>query len=161
MQAFDASSIVYAWDNYPPDQFPALWRWLSGEVKAKRLVVCEIALGEVQQKFPDPFNWMKNQEIEVITMTADALQVAASIKSELGIEGEKFYGKGVGESDILIIASAYVEGHELISNEERQPKVPRAGRNMKIPAVCDLESISVPCKSFVELLKQSGKVFGK
>ena len=161
MRAFDASSIVYAWDNYPPEQFPALWRWISGEIDSQRLVICEVAYEEVRRKFVEPFNWLKEQDINVVPMTAGALGIAAAIKSELGIVGDKFHGKGVGENDIFIIASACEEGHELISNEERQPQVVRAGRNMKIPAVCGLELVSVPCKSFIELLKESGKVFGK
>jgi len=32
MSLFDASSIIYAWDNYPPELFPPLWDWLEEEL---------------------------------------------------------------------------------------------------------------------------------
>ena len=32
MQTFDASSMIYAWDNYPIEQFPPLWDWMGVQV---------------------------------------------------------------------------------------------------------------------------------
>lgn len=161
MRAFDASSIIHAWDNYPPGQFPAVWRWLAQEIASQRIVICEVAYHEVERKFVDPFKWLKEQDIEVISMNTDMLAVAASIKSDLEIEGDKYHGKGVGENDILIVASACVEGHELITNEERQRTLPKVLAKYKIPAVCDLDSVAVPCIAFIDLIKGSGEVFGE
>lgn len=31
MLAFDASSIIHGWDNYPIEQFPGLWAWMGDE----------------------------------------------------------------------------------------------------------------------------------
>lgn len=33
MQVFDASSMIYAWDNYPEGQFPGLWKWVETGVE--------------------------------------------------------------------------------------------------------------------------------
>lgn len=32
----DASSAIYAWDNYPIALFPDLWEWLRNKLKAKK-----------------------------------------------------------------------------------------------------------------------------
>lgn len=160
MQAFDASSIVYAWDNYPPSHFPHLWKWLSQEIKSKKLVISEVAFEEVKRKFPDPEKWLKDQDISKVAMSIEALHKARQIKDDLGLVGDNYHGKGVGENDILIVASACVEGHELVTNEERQPTLPKNLAKMKIPAVCAMESVSVPCMTFLELMKNSGEVFG-
>lgn len=161
MRALDASSIIHAWDNYPLNQFPPLWRWLAHEVEARRIVICEVALAEVERKFPECAKWLKTQKIQQIAMTDEPLRMALTIKAELGIEGDNYHAKGVGENDILIVASASVAGQVLISNEERQPTLPTDKRRMKIPAVCNLDLVAVECKTFVELIKESGMVFGE
>lgn len=118
-------------------------------------------MDEVEKKFPAPAKWLKEQNIERIEINADMLLIAKDIKDELEIVGEAYHGKGVGEYDIVIIACACAEGHELISNEERQPTLPNVLAKYKIPAVCDLDSVAVPCIAFIDLIRGSGKVFGK
>jgi Domain of unknown function (DUF4411) len=39
MQVFDASSMIYAWDNYPMRQFPGLWEWMATQIEEKKLVM--------------------------------------------------------------------------------------------------------------------------
>jgi len=53
MQVFDASSMVYAWDNYPIRQFPGLWEWMADQIAEKILVMPGVALKEVTHKMPD------------------------------------------------------------------------------------------------------------
>jgi len=69
------------------------------------------------------------------------------------------YRKGVGENDILIIATARAHGAELVSDEGTQTKLPDVMANMKIPAVCDMAAVSVPCISFVKYIKRSDVIF--
>ena len=39
MYSFDASSMIHAWDNYPPENplFGALWCWVAEKPQAKKL----------------------------------------------------------------------------------------------------------------------------
>ena len=39
MYSFDASSMIHAWDNYPPENqlFGALWGWVAEKPQAKKL----------------------------------------------------------------------------------------------------------------------------
>ena len=53
MQMLDASSIIYAWDNYPEPQFPPLWRWLAAQINQKALAIAQCALEEVKKKTPE------------------------------------------------------------------------------------------------------------
>jgi len=43
MQTFDASSMIYAWDNYPPGQFPGLWEWMGKQIELEEFVMSEVA----------------------------------------------------------------------------------------------------------------------
>lgn len=159
MLVFDASAIIHAWDHYPPMQFPPLWRWLASRIKKNELGICEVARSEVEKRSPDCHQWLAEQGITCVEMTDIAVKKAAEIKSLLGIVNERYNPAGVAENDILIVASAFVERQELISNERRQPDLPQNKAKYKIPAVCVMQEIAVPCIDFLTLIKQSGEVF--
>ena len=53
MKVFDASSIIHAWDDYPFEQFPPLWDWMSEQIDAGEIVIPRVALDEVAQISPD------------------------------------------------------------------------------------------------------------
>ena len=53
MQVFDASSFVYAWDNYPIAQFPGMWRWMAAQMSDRNIVMASVALTEVGHVAPD------------------------------------------------------------------------------------------------------------
>ena len=59
MQVFDASSMIYAWDNYPVHQFPGLWDWMASQIKGKQLVMPSVAFEEVEHKAPDCGEWLR------------------------------------------------------------------------------------------------------
>jgi predicted nucleic acid-binding protein len=105
MRVFDASSMIYAWDNYPVQQFPGLWKWMAGQIGAGELAMPSVALEEVAHKAPECAEWLKACDIEVLEINNAILQDAMRIKNLLGIVGDK-YGGGVGENDLLIIATA-------------------------------------------------------
>jgi len=159
MRVFDASSMIYAWDNYPIGQFPPLWEWMASQIEAKELVMSSVAFDEVNHKTPDCGVWLKDNNLEQLAISNAIVQEAKRIKGLLGIVDDNYHAKGVGENDILIIATARLHGAELVSDEERQTTLPRILSKRKIPAVCDMTGVSVPCINFIEYIKASGAVF--
>ncbi len=155
----DASSIIYAWDNYPIEQFPKVWEWLCEEVNNKSLAISKVAFEEVKRKMPECATWMDNCRIEKLDITNEILKFALSIHKLLGIEGDDYHPDGVGENDIIIIATAKLLGAVLISDEKKQPGLPKNKKRYKIPAVCRLSEIDIECISFLEYLKTSKRVF--
>jgi predicted nucleic acid-binding protein len=159
MRVFDASSMIYAWDNYPVRQFPPLWEWMASQIEAKQLVMPSVAFEEVQHKTPDCGEWLKDNNLEQLAISNAILQDARRIKGLLGIVDDNYHPKGVGENDILIIATARQHGAELVSDEERQTNLPQVSSKRKIPAVCVMQTVSVSCINFIEYIKASGAVF--
>ena len=159
MQAFDASSMVYAWDNYPIRQFPGLWEWISEQIAKRILVIPDVALEEVSKEAPECGQWLKESNIKLLDVNNAIVQDAMRIKGLLGIVGDRYHPKGVGENDILIIAASRAHGAELISDEGKQNQLPDKMAKRKIPAVCDMAEVSVPCINFVEYIKRSDAIF--
>ena len=160
MRDIDASSIVYGWDNYPIGQFPGLWNWIADQITSRELSMSRVAYDEVSVVSPECTEWLRNCEIVRREITNEIINAALAIKSELGIQNDNFHVDGVGENDILIIASAKVSGVELISDENKQETLPHNLRKYKMPAVCKMQSVAVSCINFVEYIKQSNRVFG-
>ena len=160
MQAFDASSMIYAWDNYPIRQFPGLWQWMATQMEEKRLAMPMAAFEvEVAKKTPDCADWLKDHDLYILKITNSILQEALRIKQLIGIKDDKYYANGVGENDLLIIATASIHRAELISDEERQTLLPKVSGRRKIPAVCAMKEVAVPCISFIEFIKRSEVIF--
>jgi predicted nucleic acid-binding protein len=160
MQVFDASSMIYAWDNYPLGQFPKLWRWLSAEIAAGTLMIPAIAFDEVQHKSPDCAIWLNDQSITKLPMTNAIAQGALLIKNNLRIDGDKYHPNGVGENDLFIIVTARENGAELVSDERRQVTPPIIQAKRKIPSVCGMLDVNVTCIAFIDYIKRSEQVFG-
>lgn len=128
MQAFDASSMIHAWDHYPEGQFPGLWTWMGEQVESGQFVMSKVAFEQVDDKVPECAKRLKEDAIQLLPTTNDTLWNALMINGLLGIENDQ-YGTGVGEKDILIIASAKEHGQELVSNENRQNNLPGNMKN--------------------------------
>lgn len=159
MHVLDASAILSAWDNYPPNQFPGLWDWVDEMIQTKELVIAEVALEEVKHKSPDCAMRLKSGDIQVLPVTSAILARANKIKGMIGVTDDRFHGKGVDENDLLIIATAQERGVGLLSDEGRQTRFPDEPRKAKIPAVCGLAGVSVHCMNFREYMILSGRVF--
>ena len=159
MRVFDASSMIYAWDNYPIGQFPPLWKWMASQIEAKELVMPSVAFDEVNHKTPDCGEWLKDNNLEQLAISNAIVQEAKRIKGLIGIVDDNYHAKGVGENDILIIATARLHGAELVSDEEEQTTKPKVSSKRKIPAVCAMPVVSVSCINFIKYIKASGEVF--
>lgn len=159
MQVFDASSMIYAWDNYPLRQFPGLWEWMATQIEEKKLAMPSVAFDEVASKTPDCGEWLKKNDLEQLETNNAIVQDAMRIKGLLGIVDDNYHPKGVGENDILIIASARAHGAELVSDEKRQMHPLDIPAKQKIPAVCAMPDVSVACITFIEFIKRSDVIF--
>ncbi|XVN18004.1 DUF4411 family protein [Pseudomonas corrugata] len=102
---FDASSMLYAWDNYPIAQFPGLWAWMADRVMQGVIRMSEVAAEEVGHKAPECVTWLKDAGLQKMPVTEAILLEAFRIKGLLEIEEDK-YGAGVDENDLYIIATA-------------------------------------------------------
>ncbi|HEY8035969.1 MAG TPA: DUF4411 family protein [Methylobacter sp.] len=151
--------MIYAWDNYPIRQFPGLWEWMATQVEERLLVMPRVAFEEVAHKTPDCGEWLRNNGLELIEISNAIIQDALRIKRLLGIVDDK-YRSGVGENDLLIIATAREQNAELVSDERKQIDLPKELSNYKIPAVCGMAQVSVACINFIEYIKRSDVVFG-
>src|SRR6478672_7026640 len=109
-QAFDASSIIYAWDNYPEPQFPPLWTWIARQINQGELQMSRVACEEVDEKAPDCGQWLRAQNLRGLEIGDDITQEAMRIKGLLNIVADNYHAKGVNENDVLIIATARVLG---------------------------------------------------
>lgn len=158
MHVFDASSILFAWDNYPIEKFPPLWNWMAIQVGEHQFAISQVAYDEVKQKSPECGKWLEVNEIQRLPLSNEILHLALSIKQTLGITEEN-YGKGVGENDLFIIATAKTFGLTLISEERRQLNPPKEMKNRKIPSVCNLKEVDVVCVHFIDLIKETDVVF--
>lgn len=90
MLVFDASSIIYAWDNYPIKQFPGLWEWMEKEIEDGKFKIPDVAYDEVGDNAPECQKWLKNVDIERLPITSGILSKALFIKNLLGIEEDQY-----------------------------------------------------------------------
>ena len=159
MQAFDASSMIYAWDNYPFEQFPPLWEWMGSLISQVQIVMSTVAFEEVSHKTPDCCEWLESVSLQRFPMSNSILKEASRIKVLIGVEDDGYDPRGVDENDLFIIASAKISGLSLVSDEAKQPNRPVNPRKYKIPLVCGLNTVSVNCVNYLDFIKASKAVF--
>nr|WP_242523111.1 DUF4411 family protein [Thiocystis minor] len=150
--------MIHAWDNYPLRQFPGLWEWMADQIAKKHLVMPDVAFEEVMGKTPDCGQWLKDNHLERLDINNAVLQEAMRLKGLLGIVGDQYHVKGVGENDILIIATALVYQAKLVSDEGMQHSTVIPAKR-KIPTVCAMPEVAVSCVKFIEFIKRSGTIF--
>jgi predicted nucleic acid-binding protein len=150
--------MIYAWDNYPVRQFPGLWRWIAVQVTEKQMVMPVVAFEEVFHKTKECGAWLKDNNLQKLEIGNAIIHDAMRIKGLIGVINDNFRG-GVGENDLLIIATARIHHAELVSDEARQLKLPELRAKYKIPAVCAMAEVDISCINFIEYIKRSNEVF--
>lgn len=160
MRVLDTSAIIYGWDNYPPDQFPGLWRWLAHELKTHELAIPVVALEEVGHMAPECAQWLKSVNALKLPVSEAVLMTAMTIKQSIGVMNDQYHPKGVDENDLLIIAAAKINKADLITNEARQFGAQTVYKKYRIPAVCDMNSVDVVSLNFLEYIRKSQQIFG-
>ena len=159
MKVFDASSLIHAWNNYPFEQFPPFWDWLTNQIDAQEIVIPREALTEVSQISPEYHGWLTGNELQIIEVSNDIANEASRIKRLIGVVNDNYHPKGVDENDIIIISTAKILGVGLVSDESRQADIPKEPRKRKIPSVCGIATIDVRCMNLVSFFKDSGQIF--
>ena len=157
---FDASGIIYAWDEYPIANFPKFWEWIDAEIRAGNCVISQVALDEVSHKYEECAKWLRDKGIRQIGLTDEILRLANEIKTLLEID-EEAYGAGVDENDLMIIAAARIEADVVLKQESRQAfDLTRRKKNYKIPAVCEMPKVGVRHQTVREWIQLSEQKFG-
>lgn len=159
MYVFDTSSALHAWDTYPLEQFPPMWDWFKNAFLQGTFLLPENAFEEISHKSPEFQQWFKEQGISSVPLTDEILMLALRIKNTLDISEDAYHSKGVDENDLFIISTAKVFEATLVSNEGRQFNLPDIKSKYKIPTVCSLPEVAIPCINFIELVKASKEVF--
>ena len=158
MRVIDASSMIWAWDNYPIGQIPNLWAWLEEEVGTGELIIPAPAFAEVNHKVPACGTWLEENGCNVVQVSNDIAQSAVQIQALLGIANDNYHPKGVDGNDVFVISTARTLELPLLSDENRQQTLPPDRRRYKIPAVCGIAEVNVDCRKFVEFFKASGRI---
>jgi len=150
----DASSIIYAWDNYPITLFPCLWEWGAERIAAGDFTMAQCAYEECEKNRPGCHNWLKTNKIKRYDhRSLSIIKRSVAIRKLLKIDVNGYHADGVGENDIYIISTAKEYNCTLVSNENVQrSRLPTKESRYKIPAVCDRPEVAVTCISFLELL---------
>ena len=81
----DASSIMHGWDNYPKSNslFKNLWDWIENLIQESQLVISDIALQEVENKYPELAIWLKQNNIDEYKMLPIDLSTTQTVKTKL------------------------------------------------------------------------------
>lgn len=79
MQVFDASSTLFAWDNYPIDQFPKLWDWIANLLTRGEIVFSVVAFVEIGHKSPECCLWLDQNGAQKLPVTNAIVAAALAI----------------------------------------------------------------------------------
>ena len=153
----DASSLIYAWDEWPIDRNPALWAWIAGQISTGLLQTAEGVYAEMKSESPDSHAWVHAAGMIVVPSDyGNIYQEAERLADDYRIHEGKPSKHGVDMNDLLLIATTGEFGGRAVSNEKRQVfDVQRLRKNSRIHLVC--EQLGIHSLLFDEYASESGE----
>ncbi len=142
MKVFDASSLIHAWNNYPFEQFPPFWDWLTNQIDAQEIVIPREALTEVSQISPECHGWLTRNKLQIIEVSNDIANEASRIKRLIGVVNDNYHPKGVDENDIIIISTAKILGVGLVPTRVDRRISPWNRASARSPAYAALRRLT-------------------
>ncbi len=120
--------------------FDQLWKNILAHAGNSHFSISKVAFDEVKNTIDNKDTQQQKfiqilKKFVVIETDIDDFNFVKRAKQKLGIVEDK-YGNGVGENDLLIIATAERTNATLVTNEGVQSSAPENKSNAKIPLVC-------------------------
>jgi len=151
--SIDTSSIVYGWrEQYPPSNFPPLWRNMEQAIAEGLLVAPREVILELKKVEPEAYEWAKRQDgfsLELDEAIQEATKTILSQYREL-VKDKANRTK----ADAFVIAVAQVHGCTVVTNEKPTYSLSRP----HIPDVC--AKMKIRCIDLLGLIKEREWVIG-
>jgi Domain of unknown function (DUF4411) len=127
----DTSSLIAAWqEQYPIENFPAIWAKMDALIEEQRLVSPVDVLLEIKKRSDELHDWLKVHKPMFRELTVEVQIEAAQVLARFPrLVGEK---KMRTSADPFVIALARVEGFQLVTDEKPTGSLNRPN----IPDVC-------------------------
>ena len=168
----DANVLITCFDKtYPVGVFPSLWSYLKDEFNNGDLILLDKVKTEVLRGRGDLINWINNltakttvfgQDGQEISCLAEIANQTDALLKQNAYKSQAVIAEFFRAADSYLIAYCMAHGYTLVTFETSQQLVsnPYAQhKRVKIPDICFLSSINVPCIDVVEMLQQLGAKF--
>lgn len=145
-RVYDSSSLIDIWEYYLPSTglFPEFWKWLLDSLRSGEAVVPVAAFEELEAGAEDFAKFLLAKGVEPVKEDSRVKDASKAIQNALGTGPKGFPHPGVGEADIIIMATAKALQAALVS-EELQDTPPKRIARYKMPSVCGMEEVGVEC----------------
>jgi hypothetical protein len=151
--SLDTNSFVTSWQRtYPPDLFQPVWDHLDRLIHEERVIASSLVLLELGRKADEIHEWAKEREDGFI----DLIEPLQNHVREIERRFPKLLKAQRNTADPFVIGTALLtKPHLFVVTEEGRGTGTENRPN--IPFVCN--ALGVECRSFVEVLRETGFTF--